>query len=108
MSIFGSIFDFISRNLLDLAGGVWAAFAFIIAYLSRKYLVPLLKIERHRRYAGWIAAIADELTDDLRSQYPGNEWIEKLDQAVDRIMEICGIEKDIAARAIQAAASRKN
>ena len=107
MSILGSIFDFVSRNLLDLAGGVWAAIGFVIAYLAKKYLVPLLKIERHRRYARWIAAIADELTDDLRIKYPGNDWIKKLDEAVDRIMEICGIEKEIAARAIQAAVSRK-
>lgn len=108
MSVFGSIFEFLARNLVDLAGGLWAAVALVITYLAKKYLVPLLRIERNRRYARWIAAIADELTDDLRASYPGSNWIEKLDEAVDRLIEICHIDNDVAMRAIKAAAARKN
>ena len=108
MSIFGSILDFMARNLIDLVGGLWAAVAVIIAYLTKRYLVPILKIEKHRRYARWIAAIADELTDDLRTRYPENEWIKKLDEAIDRIIEICDVDYAVASRAIKAAASRKS
>lgn len=108
MSVFGSIFEFMARNLIDLVGGLWAAVAVIIAYLAKRYLVPILKIEKHRRYARWIAAIADELTDDLKARYPDNEWVRKLDEAIDRIIEICNIDYDVASRAIKAAASRKH
>jgi hypothetical protein len=108
MLIIGSIFDFVLRHMLELAGGLSAAIALLIAYLTKKYLVPFLQVERHRRYARWIAAIADELTDDLRIRYPENKWIEKLDEAVDRIVEICGIKKQVAGRAIRAAVARKS
>jgi hypothetical protein len=107
MSFPGSILDFIANNLLSLAGGIWAAVGFLVTWLAKQYLVPLLRVERNRRYARWIAAIADELTDDLKARYPGNKWISELDEAIDRIMEICGIEKAIAGRAIRAAVARK-
>ena len=108
MPLFDSILDFFSKHLLDLAGGIWAAVAFVIAFLAKRYLVPLVQVEKHRRYACWIAAIADELTDDLKARYPDRRWVEKLDEAVDRMIEICGIEKEIAKRALSAAAARKS
>lgn len=108
MSIWNAVVDFVSNHLLGLAGGIWAVVGLLITYLAKKYLVPFLQVEKRRRYAVWIAAIADEITDDLRLQFPGEKWIERLDEAVDQIMEICGIEKDIAQRAIRAAAARKN
>jgi len=108
MSIWNTIWDFVGNHLLGLAGGIWSAVGLLITYLAKKYLVPFLQVEKRRRYAIWIAAIADEVTDDLRAQFPGEKWLERLDEVVDQIMEICGIEKDIAQRAIRAAAARKS
>ncbi|MFH1700738.1 MAG: hypothetical protein ABIE07_09150 [Candidatus Zixiibacteriota bacterium] len=107
MSIFSSITGFIGDNLLALAGGIWALAGIIISYVSKKYLIPMLNVDKKRKYAAWIAAIADELTDDLVARYPDKKWIEELDKAVDKIIEICGINKDVAERAIRAAATRK-
>ncbi len=107
MSIFETVFSFVGNNILDLAGGVWGALGVITAYLTKKYLVPLMQVEKRRRYATWIAAIADEVTDDLRARYPGHSWLERLDEAVDRVIVICGIEPDIAGRAVRASVSRK-
>lgn len=107
MSIFNSIIDFISHNLIDLAGGIWTVVGVVAAYLARKYLVPYLQVEKRRRYAGWIAAIADELIDDLQARYPDQEWLEQLDRAIEQLIDICGIDRDIAERAIRASAARR-
>ena len=100
--------SFITDNLISLAGGVWAIAGITITYLTKQYLVPLLRVEKRRRYASWIAAIADELTDDLKAKYPQKKWVSELDSAVDKIIEVCGIDREIATRAISAAAARKD
>ena len=102
-----SILNFLSDNILTLAGGLWGVVGVVITYTARQYLVPLMQVEKKRRYAGWIAAIADELTDDLMVRFPGKTWLEELDKAIDKIIEICGIDREIANRAIKAAAARK-
>jgi hypothetical protein len=108
MSIINSIIDFVGKNLPDLAGAVWTAVGVGVAYLAKRYLAPLLQVEKRRKYAGWIAAIADELIDDLKGRYPEKVWLEELDRAIEQLIEICGIERDIAERAIRASASRKS
>ncbi|MDD4052781.1 MAG: hypothetical protein PHR28_12905 [candidate division Zixibacteria bacterium] len=108
MSIINSIIDFVGNNLPNLAGTIWTAVGVGVAYLAKRYLVPLLQVEKRRKYAGWIAAIADELTDDLKARYPEKAWLEELDRAIERLIEICGIERDIAERAIRASAVRKS
>jgi hypothetical protein len=70
-------------------------------------LVPLLRIESNRRYAAYIAVIADEVTDELRARYPDKTWLKYLDEAVDKIIEICDIDPEIARRAALAALARK-
>jgi hypothetical protein len=79
----------------------------LVAHLSRKYLIPFLVIGKRRKYAKWIAGIADEVTDDLRMRYPENEWLEHLDEAVDKVIEVCDISREIGRRVTQAAVSRK-
>lgn len=101
------LFDFLANNILSLAGGIWAALGVLVSYAAKKYLVPLMQVEKHRRYAKWISAIADEVTDDLVVRYPGRKWLAELDRAVDKIIDICGIDRDVADRAIKAAAGRK-
>jgi hypothetical protein len=105
--IVGSIFDFLLGNIINLAGGIGAIFMAMIIWLTKKYLVPFLKVESRRRYAAYIAAIADEVTDELRQLYPNKPWIGYLDEAVDKIIDICDVDPDIAKRAASAAFSRK-
>ena len=79
----------------------------LVGYIGKKYLIPYLVVAKRRQYAVWIAAIADEVTDDLRNRYPNNEWIVHLDAAVDRLIDVCDIEQKIARRAVNAAFGRK-
>ena len=78
-----------------------------VTWVSKKYLIPLLATERKRRMAKYILLIADEVTDYFVSRYPDQKVLTWIDQAVDKIMEITGIEKEVAVRALQASLSRK-
>lgn len=105
--ILGSVFDFLLDNFVNLAGGAGAVLMTFLTWMVKKYLVPFLEIERHRRYARFIASISDEVTDDLVRKYPDKSWIKYLDDAVDRVIEICDINREIARRAVSAAMARK-
>ncbi len=105
--ILGSLVDFITGNIIQLAGGLGAVVMTVIAWAARKYLVPLLQTEQRRRYAQYIAVIADEVTDELRQKYPGKSWAVYIDEAVDRIIDICGIGPETARRAALASLARK-
>ena len=50
--------------------------------------------------------IADEITDELQSKY-AKDWTKYLDEAVDKLIQILGIDPAIARRAINVAAARK-
>ena len=88
---------------LGLLGSIGLTLA---TYLANRYIIPFLSIGKRQRYAQYIAAIADELTDGLRGKYPESEWLAHLDEAVDGLIAICNITPEIARRAIQAAAAR--
>lgn len=90
--------------LIDIFGAIFMA---LIVWFARQYLAPYFKVERSRRYAEYIAAIADDVTDDLVCSYPDKEWVKRLDEAVDKIMAVCGVEGEIARRVASAALSRK-
>lgn len=94
-----------SGSLLGLLGSVGLMFA---GYVAQKYVIPFLSVGKRHRYAEYIAAIADELTDDLTGRYPDRQWLEHLDEAVDQLIAICGVGPDIARRAVRAAAARKD
>jgi len=79
----------------------------VLAFLAQKYVVPFLQVGHRQKYAEYIADIADEITDEMRLKYPDKEWLQHLDEAVDQLIQICGISSDVARRAINAAASRK-
>ncbi len=78
-----------------------------LAQLVRKYIVPYLKIGNRKIYAQYILLMADEVTDDLRKKYPEKSWLKHLDEAVDSLMEICKVSKNVASRAVRAATVRK-
>jgi hypothetical protein len=105
--ILSSIFDFVTGNLFELLGGIGAVFMALVAWFARKYLLPFLEIGRRRQYANYIAIIADEVTDDLVRRYPNESWVKYFDEAVDKIISICGIDIEVARRAASAAMSRK-
>ena len=91
-------------SLIGLLGTVGLT---LIGYLANRYVIPFLKVGKRQKYALYIAAIADELTDELRATYPEREWLGHLDEAVDSLISICGVTPDIARRAVKASAARK-
>jgi len=97
-----------SSSSLTLSDGVWGLLGIAVALLGKAYLVPFLVLAKRRKYAEWIAHIADEVTDDLSARYPDKKWIEFLDESVDTLMGICDIPKETAERAVMAATSRKS
>lgn len=105
--ILGSVFEFLINNVVSLVGGFGAIFLALVVWFAKKYLVPFLQVEKRRRYARYIAAIADEVTDELVLKYPNKTWIKNIDEAVDKIISICNIDTEIASRAVSAALSRK-
>ena len=105
--VLGSIFSFLAEHVFELAGGIGAVFMAAVAFTAKKYLLPFLEIESRRRYAAYIAAIADDVTDELVLRYPDRKWLQYLDEAVDKIIQICKIDQEVARRAVQAAAARK-
>ena len=105
--ILGSVFEFITNNLINLAGGFGIIFAALVTWFAKIYLVPFLQVEKRHRYARYIAAIADDVTDDLVQRYPDKSWLKNIDEAVDKIISICDIDTEIACRAASAALNRK-
>jgi hypothetical protein len=98
-SIFGN-----SGSIFNLLGSIGIL---LVGHLANKYVIPFLKIGKRKQYAQYIAAIANEVTDDLQSKYPEKEWLKHLDEAVDSLISICDISPEIARRAINAVVGRK-
>jgi len=96
------------NNLFAVFGGVWSVLLAVGTFWLRRELRPYLKVEQRRRMAEWIARLADDITDELRARYPESAWLERLDDAVDRLIDAAGIEQSVAQRAIRAAAARKH
>jgi hypothetical protein len=90
-----------------ILSGIGTLITLVIAWLTKKYLLPYLSTERRRKMATYILLIADEVTDYFRLKYPELKWTEWLDQAIDKIIEITGTTKEVASRAAQAAIARK-
>ncbi len=107
IAIFGDILSFVAGNIGSILGGVGSAVVAVAGWIGAKYLAPFLKIGKRKQYAQWIAVIADEITDELVQKYPDKKWLERLNEAVDKLAEICGINKDVSGRAVNAALGRK-
>lgn len=98
-NIFGN-----SGSIFSLLGSVGLL---VIGHLANKYIIPFLKVGKRRQYAQYIAVIANEVTEDLKSKYPEKDWLKHLDEAVDLLISICNISPAIARRAVNAAVGRK-
>jgi hypothetical protein len=99
------------ESILSQAGslaGLLGSVALLLAgWAANKYVIPFLKVGKRQHYAQFIATIANEVTDDLKNRYPDEKWLEYLDEAVGRLIAICGVSPEIARRAISAAVARK-
>lgn len=88
--------------------GVLGSVGLMLAgFLAKQYVIPFLSVGHRQKYAEYIAAIADEVTDELRARYPDKEWLTHLDEAVETLAEICGVSREVALRAVRASAARK-
>ena len=103
-SIFSWIGDILSEKSLAAIGAV---LMFYIGYIIKKEILPLLKIKRNREMASHILVIADDVTDYFRLKFPNAHWSVWLDKAVDRIIDITGVGRDVAGRAARASVARK-
>lgn len=79
----------------------------LMVWLVKKYLVPLIGTEIRQKTAELILRIADDITDELVGTYPDEKIYQYLDKAVDKLMEACGVSKEVATRAIKASLARK-
>jgi hypothetical protein len=104
ISIFSSFSTWLTHNTLETLGAI---LLLLLGWVVKKYMIPFLNTELKKRMAEYILLIADEVTDQLVAKYPKNELLKWLDQAVDKIMEITGVSKEVATRAAQAALARK-
>jgi len=87
--------------------GVLGSLAVLLAgHIATKYVIPFLSVGKRQRYAELIAMLADEITDELQAKYE-KDWTRYLDQAIDKLISILGIDAEVARRAINAAAARK-
>ncbi len=103
-SIFSWAGDILTAKSLAAAGGI---LMFYLGYLVKKEILPLLKAKRNREIASHILVIADDVTDYFRLKFPKAHWSVWLDKAVDRIIEITEVKREVAGRAARAAVARK-
>ena len=100
-SIFSSIFTG------PVEWGIGGLIMILVAWVVKKHLLPFLDTEVKKKMAEYVLLIADEITDQLVAKYPDKKVWVYLDRAVDKIMEVCGVKREVAARAAGASFSRK-
>jgi hypothetical protein len=103
-NVFFALGEWIAANTLQALGGL---FIVLLGWAIKKYLIPFLNTEIRKKLAEYVLIIADEVTDQLAAKYPKNEVLRWVDLAVDKIIEVTGVSKEVATRAAQAALARK-
>lgn len=93
-----------SPSVLEIVATVGLTLA---GFLAQRFVIPFLKIGKRQRYAQFIATIAAEVIEDLKSRHPDKKWLEHLDEAVETVAQICGVSPEIARRAVSAAQARQ-
>lgn len=86
---------------------LFGLFLIILGWVLKKYLVPWLGTGTRLALAQKLAIIADDITDWLVTKFPDATWDDLLDRAVDKLVEILGIEREVAERVTTAAFKRK-
>jgi hypothetical protein len=103
-NVFFALGDWIAANTLQTLGGL---LILLLGWAVKKYLIPFLNTELKKRLAEYVLIIADDVTDQLVARYPKNEVLRWLDLAIDKIMDVTGVSKEVATRAAQAALARR-
>jgi hypothetical protein len=104
LNIFSWLSGLLTEKSLTALGAILMIY---IGYLVKKYLVPLLTVQKNREIAEHILIIADDVTNYFRLKFPSAHWSVWLDRAVDKIIEITGVGRDVADRAVKASIVRK-
>ncbi len=104
LGIFSALGDWVTSNTFQALGAI---LLLLLGWAVKRYLIPFLDTELKKKMAEYVLFIADEVTDQLVAKYPQNELVRWLDEAVDKIMEITGVSKEVATRAAQSALVRK-
>ncbi len=103
-SIFSTIGGFLSDKSFEALGAI---LMIALAMFVKREILPLLKVRQNREVAEYVLVIADDVTDYFRLKFPSSHWSVWLDRAVDRIIEITGVGRDVADRVARAALVRK-
>ena len=99
--------DYLLNNGTSVASLLVSIGVVMAGYVIKSYLIPYLQTGQRLTYAKYIATIADDLTDDLRAKYPEKEWLAHLDEAIDRLIRLCGVSTEVASRVVRASSTRK-
>jgi hypothetical protein len=92
----------------DVLGALASLVLVLVAYFTKKYLVPMLNTDGKKKMAEYALILADDITDQLRARYPDKPLIELLNRIIDTIMESCGItNRETAKRIAEAALERR-
>jgi len=87
--------------------GLLGLFLLILGYIAKKWLVPWLGSGIRLNIARHLLIVADDITDYYRALYPDKEWIEWFDEAVDKLIEVVGVKREIAQRVTRDTITRK-
>ena len=101
---FGGLFNWVTD---PVDSSILVIFLFGISWATKKWLLPFLNTGIRKKLAEYTLLIADEVTDQLVVKYPDKKVWQYLDEAVDKIMKVCGVKKEVAVRAAEAAFGRK-
>ncbi|OQX90900.1 MAG: hypothetical protein B6D58_09270 [candidate division Zixibacteria bacterium 4484_95] len=102
--IFSGITNFVSDRAFEAMGAI---LLIAVAMFTKKYILPLLVTAQAKQTAKHILIIADDVTDYFAEKFPGAHWSIWLDRAVDKIIEITGVNHSVATRAAKASIHRK-
>jgi hypothetical protein len=103
-NVFSALGAWLTTNTVQALGGI---LLLLLGWAAKKYLIPFLNTELKKKLAEHVLLIADEVTDQLVAKHPKNELLRWTDLAVDKIMAITGVSKEVATRAAEAALARK-
>jgi len=102
--LLSGIGELITEQSLSALG---ALILLVVGMVTKKYLIPLLKTAQAKQTAGHVLIIADDVTDYFAEKFPSAHWSVWLDRAVDKIIEVTGVNRGPAERAARAAVCRK-